>query len=292
MRSILLLVLGSCLLLASLAAPAQPLQAVPALTARVTDLTNTLSVVERDAIEANLEQLETETGSQVAVLLVATTAPEAIEQYALRVVEQWELGREDIDDGVLFLVAMQDRKMRIEVGYGLEGALPDARAKRIIEGIVTPAFRAGDFSGGIAAGTDAIATVVRGEELPLPEPRRSSSGGSSDGLDLFGLLPVLLIFAFVFGGPLKRAIGSLPGALAAGGIAGFIGWLIVGGLGYAALIGVITFVISLFAPAGLGSWTSGGGGRRGGYGGGFGRGGGGFGGGGGSFGGGGASGGW
>ncbi len=281
------------LLLGAAFASAQSLQDVPELRERVTDLTGTLSGQVRSALELKLESLETQTGSQVAVLIVGTTGPEPIEAYALRVVESWQLGREKIDDGVLFLVAMNDRRMRIEVGYGLEGALPDARAKRIIEDIVAPKFLSGDYPGGIEAGVDAIATVVRGEPLPRPSPPQASSGG----LGLFNLLPVILIVIIVLGGSFKRSLGTLPGAVVTGGIAGFIGWLLVGLVGAAIVAGFAGFVITLFTPVGSGSWSSSGHGR-GGFGGGFGGGGfgggggGGFSGGGGGFGGGGSSGSW
>jgi uncharacterized protein len=268
---------------------AQPVQDVPVLRERVTDLTGTLSGQVRSALVSRLKALEDETGSQAAVLVVETTAPEPIEAYALRVVEAWKLGRENIDDGVLLLVAMNDRRMRIEVGYGLEGALPDARAKRIIEDIIAPKFLSGDYTGGIEAGVDAIAAVVRGEPLPRPEPRQPDAGS-----DIFSLLPVILIVSVMLGGSLKRSLGTLPGSIITGGIAGFIGWLLVGLLGAAILAGIVGFLITLFTAIGPGSWSSSGH-RRGRYGGGFGGGGfggGGFGGGGGSFGGGGASGSW
>src|SRR5210317_507682 len=257
-------------LLGAAVASAQALQEIPALRERVTDLTGTLSGQARSALELKLKSLETQTGSQVAVLIVPTTGAEPIEAYALRVVEAWQLGREKIDDGVLFLVAMNDRRMRIEVGYGLEGALPDARAKRIIEDIVAPKFLSGDYSGGIEAGVDAIATVVRGEPLPRPQPPQATTGGFS----VFSLLPVILIVSMVLGGSFKRSLGTLPGALVTGGIVGFIGWLLVGLLGAAIVAGIVGFLVTLFTAMGPGSWSSSGHGR-GGFGGGFGGGGGG-----------------
>jgi uncharacterized protein len=278
-----------CLFLVALLAWSQPLQEVPALRERVTDLTGTLDPGQQAELTARLESLERETGSQLAVLLVPSTAPEDIAAYALRVVDAWKLGREEFDDGVLLLVAKDDRRMRIEVGYGLEGAIPDARARRIIDTIMAPYFRSGDFAGGIMAGTDAIIALVRGEQLPAPTARRST-----DSSDLEGLLPVILIIALVLGGLLRRSLGAFPGSLATGAITGGITWLLVGILGAAMLVGVIAFFISLLGGGGPGAWSN-----RGGYGGGFGggfggrRGGGGFGGGlGGGFGGGGASGGW
>ncbi len=163
--------------------------AVPPLRALVTDLTGTLSGDELAALDQRLKAYEAEKGSQIAVLIVPTTQPETIEQYSLRVVEQWKIGRQKIDDGVLFLVAKNDRKMRIEVGYGLEGALPDITAKRIISDIVAPYFKAGDFVGGINLGVDAILASVGGEALPAPG--MGHTGGASNpvgGAIVFGAL--------------------------------------------------------------------------------------------------------
>ena len=284
------LFVAQCLLLASLAAFAQPLQKIPELREQVTDLTGSLSAGAKSALAARLATLETETGSQLAVLLVPTTAPEDIAAYAIRVVDAWQLGREGVDDGVLLLVALDDRRMRIEVGYGLEGAVPDARAHQIIETVMTPYFRQGDISGGINAGVDAIAALIRGEDLP------ASSARSSGNYDLGALLPVILIIAVVLGGVLRRAMGALPGAAATGAIAAVIAWFIVGLIGAALLAGVVAFFICLLNGGGTGVWSNRSGGNGGGFGGGGfgggGFGGGGFRGGGGGFGGGGASGGW
>jgi uncharacterized protein len=266
--------------------PAAPLHAVPALEARVTDLTGTLGASDSALLESELALLERETGSQVVILLVDSTRPEAIEQYAIRVAEAWKLGRGGVDDGVLILVALDDRRIRIEVGYGLEGVLPDARTNRIIDRAIAPHFAEGRIADGLAAGTAAIADAVRGEALPEPAsmPR---------GLpDVGGLLPILLIIGLTLGGVLKRAFGALPGAALAGGIVGVIAWFIVGIVVTACVAGVAAFLVVLFMSAGPGAWSSGRG-YGGGFGGGFGGGGrGGFSGGGGRFGGGGASGGW
>lgn len=142
---------------------------VPRLERRVTDLTGTLTDGERSALEQKLAAFERRKGSQIAVLIVPTTGPETIEQFGIRVAEAWRLGREGVDDGVLFLVAKEDRVLRLEVGYGLEGALPDATANRIVEDIVVPLFRVGDFDGGVNAGVDAMIGVIDGEPLPEPE---------------------------------------------------------------------------------------------------------------------------
>jgi len=284
----LLPALGVLLALWVAAVRADSLQSVTALQARVTDLAGSLDADQRASLESRLAQLERETGSQVAVLLVKTTAPEDIAAYSIRVVEAWRLGREKFDDGVLFLVAVEDRRMRIEVGYGLEGALPDARARRIIDEIVAPHFRRGDFAGGIDAGVDAIAAAIRGEQLPAPQKRSALSP------DLVELLPTVLILAVALGVLLRRMLGTLPGSMATGALTGFIAWLIAGLIGVALLAAIFAFFVSLAGGAGPGSWSS-----RGGFGGGFGGGGGGggfggggFSGGGGGFGGGGASGGW
>src|SRR6201985_3092702 len=151
--------------------------AVPPLSGRVVDQTATLSSSDTSALTQRLKDLETRKGSQVAVLIVPTTAPETIEQYSIRVAEAWKIGRRKIDDGALLVVAKDDRKLRIEVGYGLEGALTDVGARRIIDEVITPKFRNGDFAGGISAGIDRIIRVIDGEPLPAPEPQQSFGGG-------------------------------------------------------------------------------------------------------------------
>ncbi|WP_315831157.1 YgcG family protein [Bradyrhizobium prioriisuperbiae] len=263
--------------------------AVPPL-GRVVDLTATLSSGDVATLEQKLRDFETRKGSQVAVLIVPTTAPETIEQYSLRVVEQWKLGRKKIDDGALLIVAKTDRKLRIEVGYALEGALNDATSKRIIDEVIAPKFKAGDFAGGIGDGVERMLKVIDGEPLPASQPKSSSL--SLD--DLGDMIPVIFILAIVIGGILRAMLGPLLGALVTGGGVGLIAWAIIGVLSLSALAGIIAFVVTLIG-GGLG------GGRGGGYvlpgGGGFSTGGssgggGGFSGGGGSFGGGGASGSW
>ncbi len=256
---------------------------VPPLTGRVTDQTATLTAEQKAALERTLQAFEARKGSQLAVLMVPTTAPEAIEQYALRVAEQWKLGRKKIDDGAILVVAKTDRALRIEVGYGLEGALNDATSKRIISEIIAPRFKQGDFYGGITAGVDRIIRVIDGE--PLPEPKGRPAGG---GADIQQYLPVLLILALVIGGVLRAVLGRFPGALVTGGAVAVVAWLVAGAVSIALVAGVIAL---LFTLLGGGMGLLGVGGRRGGFGtGGFG--GGGFGGGGGGFGGGGASGRW
>src|SRR5580698_774824 len=158
--------------------------AVPPLSGRVVDQTGTLSSDDIAALTQKIRDLQARKGSQIAVLIVPTTQPEEIEQYSIRVAEDWKIGRKKIDDGAILLVAKNDRKLRIEVGYGLEGALNDVAARRIIDEIITPKFRGGDFAGGISAGVDRIISVVDGEPLPAPPPRQQSGGGGgSQGAD-------------------------------------------------------------------------------------------------------------
>jgi uncharacterized protein len=273
--------------------PAQALVSVPPLERRVTDLASLLTAEQRDAMERRLADFEAAKGSQIAVLILPTTAPEDIAPFSIRVAEAWKLGRKGVDDGVLLVVATEDRSLRIEVGYGLEGALPDAIAKRIVADVITPHFRRGDYAGGLSAGVDAIIRVIDGEPLPEPDPGWRSPAG---GLEQF--LPLLLIFAVVGGGLLRALLGRPAGAAAAGGIAGFVVWLLSHVLAVAVFAGIVTAVIALAGGLPRGGWsTHGRGGRGGGWGsvggGGFGGGGGGgFRGGGGGFGGGGASGRW
>lgn len=260
--------------------------AVPPLQARVTDLTGSLSPDPRQGLEAKLAALEQEKGSQMAVLLLPSTQPETIEQYGIRVAEAWKLGREGVDDGVLLLVAKDDRAVRIEVGYGLEGVIPDAVAKRVIEEVILPRFRAGDLAGGLDAGVDALAGLVRGESLPAPPAGRSARANVNV---LENALPVAMLFVFVVGGLLRALLGRLLGAGVAGGVALAGAWLLLGSLLAAVVIALVVFVITLAGNARGGVYRGGHGGFGGG-GGGFG--GGGFSGGGGGFGGGGASGRW
>jgi len=258
--------------------------AVPALQARVTDLSGTLSAQQSRDLETMLREFEARKGSQIAVLLVPTTTPETIEQYAIRVAEQWKLGRKGMDDGALLLIAKQDRAMRIEVGYGLEGAIPDAVAKRIISETITPYFKQGDFYGGIRAGLVTMIKVVDGE--PLPPPRQAGRVTARDGVYFFeNTLPVAMLFIFVVGGLLRTVLGRFLGGLVAGGVSFFGAWLLLGSFMTALVIAIIVSLITISGSSRGGPFAGGGG--RGGFGGG-----GGFSGGGGGFGGGGASGRW
>src|SRR6201982_542242 len=158
--------------------------AVPPLSGRVVDQTGTLSAGDISSLTQKLKDLETRKGSQVAVLIVPTTEPETIEQFSIRAAEAWKIGRRRIDDGALLVVAKDDRKLRIEVGYGLEGSLTDATSRRIIDRILVPNFRNGDFAGGISAGVDRIIAVAEGEKLPAPVPQRQNPDWASQ-FDLF-----------------------------------------------------------------------------------------------------------
>jgi uncharacterized protein len=279
------------LLLALLLAPfARAEVEVPPLKARVTDVSSTLSPSQRDSLEQKLAQFERRKGSQIFVLLVPTTNPETVEEYAIRVADTWRPGRKGVDDGALLLIAKDDRKLRIDTRYGLEGVIPDAVAKRVIDEVIVPYFKRGDFYGGIDAGIDQLIRLIDGEPLPPPAARDDAWSEWED------LLPFLFIALFVVAGVLRSLFGRLIGAMVTSGIIGAVAWSIAGAA-LALLAAVLSFVIVLAAGAtvgrgGRGGWSSGGGGFGGG-GGGFGGGGGGFGGGGGgSGGGGGASGSW
>lgn len=271
---------------------AQELQPVPALSAHVTDTVGLLPEGRRQALESQLVQLEKDKGAQLAVLIVSTTRPEPIESYSLRVAEAWRLGRKGVDDGVLFIVARDDRRMRVEVGYGLEGAVPDAIAKRIVAEVVAPRFKAGDFPGGIEAGVAALVARINGEALPAPAP--SAAGADDQQMGLEEALVLGIIFTLVVGSVLKAIFGRLLGSTIAAGIVGVGAWTLTSVLLVGAVGAVLAFIFSLVAGSGGAGRIGGGPTIGGGFGGGFGGrgGGGGWSGGGGGFGGGGASGGW
>ena len=269
---------------------------VPQLGTRVTDLTGTLSAAQSGALEQKLKAFEERKGSQLALLIVPTTKPEEIAEFGIRVAEAWKLGRKGIDDGAILLVAKDDRRMRIEVGYGLEGVLPDAIAKRIIEETISPRFKQGDFYSGVDAGLEQMIKVIDGEPLPEPDRGWSPPPGVGDWAT------VALVLAVIGGSILRVLLGRMGGALATGGITGAIAYVITRLLPVAASVALAGFILALIfggfggprgwtsrGRRGSGGWSSGWGG--GGFGGG-GSGGGGFSGGGGGFGGGGASGSW
>jgi uncharacterized protein len=246
------------------ACSALALVAVPPLSGQVVDQTGTLAANDVASLTGTLKDLETRKGSQIAVLIVPTTDGEAIEQFSLRAAEAWKIGRKKIDDGALLVIAKNDRRLRIEVGYGLEGALTDVTTKRIIDEDITPKFKAGDFAGGVSAGINRIIRVVDGEKLPEPEPPHWQSPGLFNTIDPFN--PFVLAFVFVVGGALRASLGRLVGSAATGGFVGVLAWLLVGSLGAAAAIGVLVFLISAFVdliPSGgsrgtRGGWSSGG----------------------------------
>lgn len=293
-RSLLWALFGllACLLMAggpvSAAAETPP---VPALTQRVTDLTGTLAPAQRQALDDELAALQARKGAQLAVLIVPSTGAESIEQFATRVFEQWRLGRGKIDDGVLFVVAKNDRAMRIEVGYGLEGAISDVLAGRIIREQVIPHFQQDDYAAGIQAGVQALVALIDGEALP-PPPRQQSQA-SSDGSLWENLLDVGLFLLVVL-----VAAPPLVGGLFAGVVGGFVSGSLLVGLGAGVGVAALSWILGLtglkraLRNRGGGGGGRGGGGFGGGFGGGRSSGGGGFSGGGGRSGGGGASGRW
>lgn len=287
------------LLLLSFSSQAQGLQPIPELRARVIDQTGTLDAAALAAIESKLAAFEQERGSQVVVLMVASTAPEDIADYTQRVGDAWKIGRKDVGDGVLFVIAKDDRRLRIATAKTLEGALPDLLARRILDQAVTPAFRSGDYAGGIAAGVDQILARIRGEDLPLPAASPATSAGGFEWMDLL----VFLVFAVpMISAVLRGLFGNKLGTLLTGVGAGALAWSLTAVLWIAIGAGLLGMLAGLFMqlmpslPASgrggsggpWGGTGSGGWGGRGGFGGG-----GGFSsGGGGNFGGGGASGGW
>jgi uncharacterized protein len=288
---VLLLLLLACALV-----QAQQLAPIPALDSPVIDTTGTLDAATKQALEAQALALQQRKGSQLQVLMVPTVQPEDIAQYAVRAFEQWKPGRKGVDDGVLLVVAKDDHRVRIEVGYGLEGAIPDATSARVIQEYMVPKFRADDYAGGITDATATLVKLIDGEPLPAPMADNRPRGGNGGGDWLFALFAAFIV-AQVARGIFGRAPSLLRGIVGAG-VAGGVAWLIsslllVGGIG--AAIGFFLGLAS--APAGRfardGGWGGfGGGGWGGGSGGGFGGGGGGWSGGGGMSGGGGASGSW
>lgn len=286
-------------------ASAQGLVPVPALTARVIDQTATLDAASLAALEARLAAFEQSNGSQVVVLMVPTTAPEDIADFTQRVGDAWKIGRADVGDGALLVIAKDDRRLRIATTKTLEGAIPDLIARRILDSAVTPAFRQGDYAGGISAGVDQILARIRGEELPLPNTSAAQRAASSSDFEWMDAL-IFLVFAVpMLSGLLRGMFGNKLGTVLTGLGAGGLAWVLTAVVWVAIGAGLLGMLAALFmqflpaAPVGGGSGRVG---RNGGWGGGGGFGGGGFGGGrggggfrsggGGNFGGGGASGGW
>jgi uncharacterized protein len=290
---------------ALLVAHAQGLLPVPKLEARVIDQTGTLSASQRSALEAKLQAFEQQKGSQIVMLMVPTTQPEDIASYANRVANAWKIGRREVGDGILVIVAKNDRKMRIEVAKTLEGAVPDLAAAHIIDEAMKPRFRQNDFAGGLDAAADQLIARINGEALPPVDARSGDFGGGSRGGGGFDWqdLAVFLFFGVLVGGPIARRIfGRVPGSLAIAGLTGVMVMVLTASLVVAVLAGLAALLFTLLSTAfgagpirrgsalGMPGGWSGGGGR---WGGGSSSGGGGFSsGGGGDFGGGGASGDW
>jgi uncharacterized protein len=271
--------------------PKDGLRPVPPLTSQVTDLTGTLTASERQALEAKSRDWEARTSNQLVVLMVPTTSPEPIEEYSLRVAEAWKIGQKGKDNGAIFLIAKDDKRMRIEVGYGFEGVLTDVTSRRIIGETVAPYFKQGQFAAGINAGVDRIIAVVGAGE-PLPPKDTAKRSAPRHSFDYGTLFIVLLVAVPIVGTILRSMFGNVGGSAIGAGVAGAAAWFIAGSLliaGVAAVIAFVVIIFSMFGGGRGGGWIPGGMSGGGGFGGG---GGGGFSGGGGSFGGGGASGGW
>ena len=246
-------------------ARAETPQSVPALTAHVIDQTGTLDARQQQALEQQLTALEQTHGSQVAALMVPTTAPEDIASYSNRVANTWKIGRRTVGDGVLVVVAKNDRKMRLEVAKALEGAIPDIAAARIIDSAMKPRFREGDFSGGLQAAVSQIQALIAGEALPKPSD--ASKAPDHDSAFDWGELAIFLFLGVGLGGPLARGLlGNAPGSLLAGGLAGVAAYFATASVvlsvfaGLAALIYTLATAASSRAASSRGSGNGGGGG--------------------------------
>jgi len=293
LRAVALVAFACCAALAF----AQDVLPVPPLSGRVIDQSATLTPAQVTALAGKLEAIETKRGAQIVVLMVPSTAPEDIAAFAQRVADSWKIGRKDVGDGLLIVVAKNDRRIRIEVAKALEGAVPDAAAGRIINDQIAPAFKAGDYAGGLNAAVDRLDQRIAGEGLAPPSARPGNDAKGGRGFDLQDLAIFLFVGVPILGGILKGIFGNKLGSLLTGGAVGGIGWFLTASLLIAAGAGLLALLlVGVMGLGGRGSrmgggpiiWGGGGGG--GGFGGG---GGGGFSsGGGGDFGGGGASGRW
>jgi uncharacterized protein len=298
MRSLLAIFVIALLLLAGHSpALADALAPVPSLSARVIDTAGELAEADRQRLETRLARLETERGTQVVVLLVRSTAPEDIASFANRVANTWKIGRRDVGDGLVVVVAVQDRRMRIEVAKALEGAVPDLMARRIIDEAMAPRFRAGDYLGGLLAATDRLDSLIAGEPLPSPSASVPTGSAPDRGFDWDDLAIFLFLAVPVAASISRAALGRSLGALATGVGAGALALWVTASLLIGLAAGVIALLYAMLAGGGSsfgrrgtgwgGGWSGGGGGSWGdGGGGGFSSGGGG------DFGGGGASGDW
>jgi uncharacterized protein len=222
--------------------------AVPPLTGRVVDQTGTLSADDVASLTQRLKDLQTRKGSQVAVLIVPTTQPEAIEQFSIRVAEAWKIGRRKIDDGALLVVAKDDHRLRIEVGYGLEGALTDITSRRIIDEIIVPHFRSNDFAGGISAGVDRMIRIIDGEPLPAPKPEASHNNVNSDLANMifspFGLIGYAAMAALM-----RSLLGRLLGSGVTAGLVGWLTWFLLGSIAISSIFGIAAFFITMFGDS-------------------------------------------
>jgi uncharacterized protein len=230
--------------------------AIPDLSRRVTDLTATLNVEQASALESKLAAFEAKKGSQIAVLILPSTQPESIEAFGIRVAEAWKIGRKNIDDGVILIVAKEDRKLRMEVGRGLEGAIPDAIAKRVLAETIKPHFKSDDYVGGIDAGVTQVMSLIDGETLPAPS---AENADSSDGFDTFLIILFFscvvldMIFSALFG----NGLGTVLASFTIGGISAAIASFFILDIWIAVVIGVVMFLfLKMFY--GLGSVSSGG----------------------------------
>ncbi|WP_228769052.1 MULTISPECIES: YgcG family protein [unclassified Limnohabitans] len=283
---------------------AQALVPVPALTARVMDQTGTLAVADVAALEQQLQTFEQQRGTQIVVLLLPSTAPEDISDFTQRLGDAWKIGRRQVGDGVLLVVALNDRRLRIAPAKALEGAVPDLAAQRIIDQVITPAFRRGDVAAGLREGLTHLQARIEGEALPLPGTgAQRAQRSEGDEVDWLNLAVLLLVALPAVAGVLRRVLGQRVGALATGGVVGVLVWSVTGLLwlgGIAALLGLMLALFMQALPSAAVRRSQGRGGDLSGWGGGRGHsgtwggsGGGGFSsGGGGDFGGGGASGRW
>ncbi|MBF5040256.1 TPM domain-containing protein [Methylophilus glucosoxydans] len=226
----------------ALVSHADDLVAIPALQAAVTDLTQTLRPEEQAALNQKLSQFAQQAGSQVAVLILPSTQPEDIAQFGIRLAEAWKIGRDKQDDGVIVIVAKNDKKMRIEVGYGLEGAIPDAIAKRIIAEQMAPAFKQGQFYNGLNLATDTLIKLIQGEQLPAAD-KSSSHHSNADGW--MTMLPILMFAAIIAGAIFKSMLGDFPGSLVTGGALGVLAGFMGATLLVMGLVGLAAFVFTL-----------------------------------------------
>lgn len=229
-------------------ARAQALQAVPAPTSHVIDLTSTLPTAAREALEQKLTAFETDRGTQIGVLVVSTTAPEDIFSYANRVANSWKLGRKDVGDGLLVVVAKDDRKLRIEVAKTLEGAIPDLMAKRVIDQAMTPAFKQGDYAGGLDAGLEQLMALVRGEALPDPAPVTAAS----DEFQPTDYVVFLFFVAAIGGSMARQLFGNRWGSVLTGACTGLAAWWGTNSLVIGAIAVVVGGLLSLLGAHGRG----------------------------------------